>query len=624
MKKIFTFAAAILASAAMMAADPTFESYDWSTENEASAVAGNHDGIVVSYAGLGSLGNVSGHWYIPNNQNLKNSDSSWKYFGVSASSPIDSIAILYCPNGSNKTTIAWVAWGQNVEPNQYVLAHGETAGTTSSKSWDNAIWETIDLSAVEAYTVYTSRSVREFREIGATSNMPNFGGGQTINILGIRVWLKETKTVVSTEETITAITVNGVSLDAAQIALINDRNEDYWVFHNQAYATAPTVVFSKHTVITYDDASTKVKDEDIEVVAEYFNVEFSGEFWRAALVCADKTFKVDMSVAASAVITYMDGETVLGSETIAAGGTAAEYAQYESKELATFGGWYNDAALTDPVDLTVQTFSANTTIYGKFTKAYASSLNIEQIVMANGKGYAIKPALTAAGYAYKDIDALDSLNNDKGAARNEPYLGLKIKKQGGYIACNLRAGDQIRVKFGYAKDAVKAFAGEQELTLTPTDNKLAVLEYTAVTETYVKIQTTSGNTVVIKQIMVNEDVVDLMYPITYAATENGKVEGWTIALPGESVKVTFAPAEGYRTYSLTYNGVALHDDDKAGFVTFTMPAEDVTIEAEFLANFPTAVENTEAEMKAVKVIRNGQLFIEKNGNLYNAQGAIVK
>ncbi len=37
-----------------------------------------------------------------------------------------------------------------------------------------------------------------------------------------------------------------------------------------------------------------------------------------------------------------------------------------------------------------------------------------------------------------------------------------------------------------------------------------------------------------------------------------------------------------------------------------------------------AVDNTETAVKAVKVIRNGVLLIEKNGVLYNAQGAIVK
>lgn len=39
---------------------------------------------------------------------------------------------------------------------------------------------------------------------------------------------------------------------------------------------------------------------------------------------------------------------------------------------------------------------------------------------------------------------------------------------------------------------------------------------------------------------------------------------------------------------------------------------------------PTAIDNTEAEIKAVKFIENGQLFILKNGIKYNANGAIVK
>lgn len=40
--------------------------------------------------------------------------------------------------------------------------------------------------------------------------------------------------------------------------------------------------------------------------------------------------------------------------------------------------------------------------------------------------------------------------------------------------------------------------------------------------------------------------------------------------------------------------------------------------------WPTAIENNETEVNAVKRIVNGQLVIEKNGVLYNAQGTIVK
>ena len=55
-----------------------------------------------------------------------------------------------------------------------------------------------------------------------------------------------------------------------------------------------------------------------------------------------------------------------------------------------------------------------------------------------------------------------------------------------------------------------------------------------------------------------------------------------------------------------------------------MPAEAVTVEAAFDTDFPTAIDNNEAEVKVIKRIVNGQLVIEKNGVLFNAQGAVVK
>ncbi len=182
----------VVAVTGAWAQDPTpdYESSDWASSAAVTAALGTHGDITISSEGLGSPGNVSGHYYIPVGQNLKNSDSSWKYFGISSTRQITKIEILYCPNDKNATNVAWVAWGKNVEPNQYTLAHGETTGTTGSKSWDARVWETIDLSSTEAYTVYLSRSIREFREIGGSSNLSNFGKGKTFNILGFKVYLK--------------------------------------------------------------------------------------------------------------------------------------------------------------------------------------------------------------------------------------------------------------------------------------------------------------------------------------------------------------------------------------------------------------------------------------------------
>ena len=60
-------------------------------------------------------------------------------------------------------------------------------------------------------------------------------------------------------------------------------------------------------------------------------------------------------------------------------------------------------------------------------KTYAQSLNIEQLVLDQGKGADIQSILTAKGYEFNNIDALDSLNDEK-TNRNYPYLGLKVKK----------------------------------------------------------------------------------------------------------------------------------------------------------------------------------------------------
>ena len=356
---------------------------------------------------------------------------------------------------------------------------------------------------------------------------------------------EEGKAIVSTVETLTGVSANGVAMSA-------DEFSNLLLWHNagfpdEEFAAAPTFVFYRNTVITYEDESTKEINDYIEVVG----VEDEMGDWAASATIGGVEYSVYAGKAVSVTITYMDGETLLGTEVIAEADFAKDYVNYESKPLATFLGWFSDAECTTPVDLVNMPVYTDITVYAKFEKAYASSLNIEQIVLDYGKKYDIKSALSAGGYDYKDINELDSLNDEK-AARNEPYLGLKIKKQGGYIACNVQAGHTIRVKFGNVAADVKAYANDQEMTLTPVDKALDVLEFPATEETFVKLETTTDGTVVIKQIMIDEPIADVVLPV------------------------------------------------------------------------PTGINNAEEAVKAVKVIRNGQLFIEKNGVLFNAQGAIVK
>ena len=426
---------------------------------------------------------------------------------------------------------------------------------------------------------------------------------------------EEGKTVVSTVETLIDAKINSVALDPNFLSELIDTKS---VEVLNAYTTAPTVTFIKHVVITYDDESTKQSDVEVEVVAEALGLNK----WAANITLGDDTYSITMQRAAAYTVTYKEGEQVLGTEVVAANGNPAEFAKYEKMPLATFDGWFKDAELTQAVvSMATEVISADVTFYAKFSKAYAQSIDFEQIVLSNGKSYDVKSALDAMHYDYKTIDALDSLNNSKGAARNEPYLGLKIKKNGGYLACNVLPGTTIRIKFGYVAETVLVIAGNDTITLKPTDNKIADQVFPIMVETLVKLQTTSDKTVVIKQIMVDEPLVTWMYPITYAPAENGKVEGWAIAFPDETVTLTVTPNEGYKVASVTAGNEAVVPVEDV--YSFVMPGQEVTVSATF-ASDGTAIDNTEANVKAVKVVRNGQLFIEKNGVLFNAQGAVVR
>ena len=450
------------------------------------------------------------------------------------------------------------------------------------------------------------------------SSADNNGSYFDYKISGFSYVLNEecvTKEIDHVVETLTGAAVNGVALGETEMStLLNNGAFEVATY----YVEAPTVTFTVQTDTYYvgeETPSTKSKDIDVEAA-----LNPDGK-WQAQQTVGEQTYTITAVKPATVTITYMDGATVLGEEIVKVGESATKYGEYEVKPLAEFQGWYTDAELTTEADLSAAV-SADMILYGKFDKAFAQSIDFEGMVINNGKSYDVKSALTAKFYDYKNIDALDSLNNSKGAARNEPYLGLKIKKNGGYLACNVQPGTTLRIKFGYVAETVLAIAGSDTLRLVPTDNKLADLTVPFMVEKLVKLQTTSDKTVVIKQIMIDDPIATWMYPITYAAAEHGTVSGWTIAFPNEEVKLSFTMDEGYTLVSCYANEQAVVSTPNVGEF-FTMPAEAVTVNASF-GDTATAIDNAEQEVKAVKVIRNGQLFIEKNGVLYDAQGAVVR
>lgn len=414
--------------------------------------------------------------------------------------------------------------------------------------------------------------------------------------------------------------LTGVAVDDVAISNLAALLANHEITLADSYVNAPVVKFTKHVVTTYIDDSQAEKDVVVEVTAE----EVEGA-WEAAATIGGVAYTVKAAKENSIVVTYMDGETKLGEENVAIGGHPANFAQYQNKSLASFVGWYNDADLADEHQVEIATEVINTvvTYYAKFENAYATSFNFEKAVMENGKAYDFLSQLGALHYASNITGSLDSLDNSKSdKLRNYAYLGLKVKQAGALLNFRLAAGNTVKIKFGNVATTPQAsINGGDYADITITDK---VYTYTAEAEVIVSIKTMNGNAVVFQQIMIGEDLqAPELFTITCEEAEHGTVSApYKLGIPGEEFQLTFTMDEGYTIASCYANDVEIVGIPEVGEF-FTMPAENVTITATF-ADAATAIDNTNAETKAAKVIRNGQLIIVRDGVEFNAQGAIVK
>ena len=120
-----------------------------------------------------------------------------------------------------------------------------------------------------------------------------------------------------------------------------------------------------------------------------------------------------------------------------------------------------------------------------------------------------------------------------------------------------------------------------------------------------------------------------MFTVTLGSYEHGNVafiepnEGNKYEA-GAEVRLSVTPDEGYELEAISLEGIDLAIPVVDGVASFNMPAQNVTVLATFILSSGQGFDNIDASMKATKRIINGKLFIEKNGKLYDAQGAMVK
>ena len=370
------------------------------------------------------------------------------------------------------------------------------------------------------------------------------------------------KEVKSVTETLSNVKIDGVSISSANLTTLL-ANESLDIA--ESYLNAPEVKFYKNIRTTYEDDTYTDKLDSIVVTA----ATEAGK-WQAQATINEVEYTITMAKTPSYSVTYKLGSRTLGSELVIANGNPADYEDYQTIDnngLSTFVNWYSRSDLSgDAVTMASATITKDTTFYAKFNIKYASSINMEQWILDNGAGKgsstktdALIAEMNSRNYSTniawsndsKEEIELDSLDDGK-TSRNEPYLGLKVKKSGKLINFRLKEGEYVKVKFGQVNTTPKvAINGGDYTAMTITDD---VYTYNATGEDLVSIYIdVAKQAVVYKQIMINEEIQDVTLPDT-----------------------------------------------------------------------PTAIDNTADEIKAVKFIENGQLFIRRGEKVYTITGEEVK
>ena len=197
MKKLFTLLTLLVAIVtgawAQDATTPSFSSSNWTSAEAVTAVLANHEteGVTI-FSTQTSSSNYSSSTvrYLAMGASPSAFDGS-QHFGIKANSAIiDSVAIQFAVNGSGDHNIAYIGWEKGKNPSNAVDVHGVTPLVTGSKSASDLKWQTIDVHGQNISEIRVSRQWKSLTEADGTTKISNFGGNKTINISGVKIWLK--------------------------------------------------------------------------------------------------------------------------------------------------------------------------------------------------------------------------------------------------------------------------------------------------------------------------------------------------------------------------------------------------------------------------------------------------
>ena len=472
--------------------------------------------------------------------------------------------------------------------------------------------------------------------IDATTIYARRANGSSSGIAAIKV-TRVVKDILSTVNTLTDVKIGESSISAANLATLVSEHS---LSLNDAEASAPTITFNQHTVITYEDYSTKTTDTPILVVASdngagkwtasatidavtytvildiasghsviynanggsgtmtdanlyaegdevtvleniftapAANQKFNGWSSSPSVTISEGKFEMPASdVTLSAqwkeffTITYMDESVTLGTEEVFVDNTPVGLSPAPTKPLSFLIGWKD--ALGADIDIT--TLNADATVYAKWEKAFASSVDLEGLVEASGTSADWQTYLLEHNFGFSTSGvSLDAKASGK-TYENWPYQGLKAKAVGAYVEGNINAGKLVIIKLGHmAAEANVSIDGVAIGTATGLDaaEPAGQLNYFYVeNEALLRYETTNDGACVLKAITIQD-------PYTVSFDVNG---GDAIEQMSAKPSITLpTPTNGTLNFAGWYVG-----ENKIGDAGDTyLPTENVELVAHWEA-----------------------------------------
>ena len=155
-------------------------------------------------------------------------------------------------------------------------------------------------------------------------------------------------------------------------------------------------------------------------------------------------------------LTFMNGETTLGTVVTQAGSAPVGYEVYESVEGYEFLGWFETPTFLESskVDLSTATYEESKTLYGSFKSTQVAEDNRAWTIVGTGKS----PALALSNWNNNCGDAMVTLTKT-GNATNEFALTV-----------DLFAGDQFQVIHDYSWTDQRGYGWFTEIDAAQFEN----------------------------------------------------------------------------------------------------------------------------------------------------------